>query len=143
MVGLSSLSGAHMRLRGVLMFQPNFLKESMPLVHPWHEPPFQAPSSPETLDTPRDQRTMGEVATYLKSRFCPKPHQGKKAKKLRWVITTCFTSEPTKNSAPKYADWEACASLFVAIDILTHNDGIRHSGFEGELVETARASWSL
>ena len=33
---------------------------------------------------------------------------------------------------------EACASLFVAIDILSHNDGIRHFGFEGQTVETAR-----
>ena len=40
--------------------------------------------------------------------------------------------------APKYAVWEACASFFVAINILTHNDGIRHSGFEGEPVETPR-----
>jgi hypothetical protein len=51
---------------------------------------------------------------------------GKKAKELRWV-TTCITSEPTEDSTPKYAEWEACASLFVVIDILNHNDGIRHS----------------
>jgi len=53
-------------------------------------------------------------------------------------VTTCFTSEPTKDIAPKCADWEACASLFVAIDILTHIDGIGHSGFEEEPEETAR-----
>jgi len=53
-------------------------------------------------------------------------------------VTTCLPSEPTEDSAPKYADWEACTSLFVAIDILTHADGIRHFGFEGEPVETAR-----
>jgi hypothetical protein len=58
-------------------------------------------------------------------------------KELSWV-TTSLTSEPTKNSAPKYTDGEACASLFLAIDILTHNDGIRYSGFEGQAVETAR-----
>ena len=75
------------------------------------------------MDTPRDQRTPEEVATYLKDRFRPKPQQGKRAKELRWV-TTCITSEPTKDSAPKYAGWEAYASLFVAIDILTHADGI-------------------
>ena len=40
LVGLSPLSRAHMRLRDVLMFQPFFFRESMPLVHPWHEPPF-------------------------------------------------------------------------------------------------------
>ena len=89
------------------------------------------------MDTPRDQRTPGEVATYLKGRFRPKPQQGKRPKELRWM-TTCLTSEPIEDSAPKYADWEACASLFVAIDILTHADGIRHSGFEGKPEETAR-----
>ena len=89
------------------------------------------------METPRDQRTPEEVATYLKGRFRPKPQHGKRAKELRWV-TTCLASEPTEDSAPKYADWEACASLFVAIDILTHVDGIRHSGFEGEPEVTAR-----
>ena len=58
-------------------------------------------------------------------------------KELRWV-TTCLTSDPTEDSAPKYAVWEACASLFAVIAILTHNDGIRHFGFEGEPVETAK-----
>jgi len=103
MVGLSPLSCAHMRLWDVLVFQLDFLHESMPLVHPWHDPPFHAPSAPETLETPRDQRTPGEVATYLKSRFCPKPQQGRQAKELRRV-TTCLTSEPTEDSAPKYVD---------------------------------------
>jgi hypothetical protein len=88
------------------------------------------------MDTPRDQRTPGEVASYLKGRFFLKHQHGIKAKELRWV-TTCLTSEPTEDSAPKYADWEACASLFVAIDILTHSDGVCHSGFEGKPVETA------
>jgi hypothetical protein len=53
-------------------------------------------------------------------------------------VITCLTSERTEDSFPKYADWEACASLFVAIDILTNIDGIRHSGFEGEPEETVR-----
>jgi hypothetical protein len=136
LVGLSTLSG-HMRLRDVLLFQPVFLQVAAPLVHPWHEPPFLAPFAPDTIDTPRDQRTPGEAATYLKSRFRLKPQQGKRAKELRWV-TTYLTSEPTEDTPPKYADWEACASLFVAIDIFTHADGIRRSGFEGEPEETAK-----
>jgi len=88
------------------------------------------------MDTPRDQRTPEEVATYLKGRFRPNPQHGKRAKELKWV-TICLSSEPTEESAPKYADWEACVSLFVAIDIFTHVDGIRHSGFEVEPEETA------
>ena len=137
LVSLSTLSGPHMHLRDVILFQLDFHQEPTPLVHPWHEPPFHAPYASDAMDSPRNQRTPGEVVTHLKSRFCPKPHQGKKAKKFRWV-TTCLSSEPTEKSPPKYAGWEACASLFIAIDILTHNDDIRHSGFEGKTVETAR-----
>jgi hypothetical protein len=127
-----------MRLRDVLLFQLDFLQEATPLlVQPWHEPPFLAPSASDIMDTPRDQRTPGEVATYLKGRFRSRPQQGKRPKELRWV-TTCLTSEPTEDSAPKYAEWEAYASLFVAIDILTYADSIQHPGFEGEPEETAR-----
>jgi hypothetical protein len=128
LVGMSTLSGPHMRLRDVMVFQPDFLHESMRLISPWHDPPFQAPSASDAMDTHRDQRTPGEVATYLKSRFYSKPHQGKQVKELR-CVTTCLTSEPTEDFAPKYTDWQACASLYVAIDILIHNDGIRHSDF--------------
>jgi len=70
-VGLSTLSGAHMHLRYALLFQRDFLQEATPLVQPWHEPPFLAPFAPDVMDTPRDQRTPGEVATYLKDRFRP------------------------------------------------------------------------
>ena len=77
------------------------------------------------------------MATYLKSRHCPKPQHGKKAKELRWV-TTCLSSEPTENATPKYTDWEVCASLFASIDILTHNDGVRYFGFDGHTLGTAK-----
>ncbi len=72
-IGLSTLSGAHMRLRDVMLFPPYFLQESTPLVHPWHKPPFQASVAPEILETIRDHRTPREVATYLTGRFLPKP----------------------------------------------------------------------
>ena len=65
--------------------------------------------------------------------YRPMQHHGKKNREVRWV-TTCPTSEPTEDSALRYADWEAYDSLFVAINILTHNDGTRHSGFEGETI---------
>jgi hypothetical protein len=86
-----------------------------------------AANASEVLGTPRDQRTPEEVSTYLKNGYRPM-QQDKKNKELRWV-TTCVTSNLTEDSAPRYANREAYASLFVAIDILTHNDGIRHSGF--------------
>jgi hypothetical protein len=56
---------------------------------------------------------------------------------VRW-ITTCLTDEPTEETAPRFADWEGSCTLQVAIDVLTHGDGIRHSGFEGQSLETAR-----
>ena len=39
---------------------------------------------------------------------------------------------------PEVSDREACASLYVAVNILTHHDGIRHSGLEGRSSTTAR-----
>ena len=77
LVGMSALSGAHMRLRDVLLFQTDCLQEATPLVHPWHEPPFLAHYAPDTMDTPRDKRTPGEVAIYLKGRFRPNPSGAK------------------------------------------------------------------
>ena len=43
-----------------------------------------------------------------------------------------------EETTSKYSDWEACASLYVAVGILTHHDGIRHSGLEGRSSTTAR-----
>jgi hypothetical protein len=83
------------------------------------------------MDTPRDQRTPEEIATYLKKRFLTQNLPGKRQPEIRWAFTTCLTSEPTEESAPRYADWEARAFIHIAIDILTHGDGIRHSGCEG------------
>ena len=45
-------------------------------------------------------------------------------------ITTYLTAEPTEETVRRYSEWEASASLYVAIDIVTHHNGIRHSGFE-------------
>ena len=53
MVGLSTLSGPHMRLRDVMLIQPDFHREPTSLLHSWHEPRFQAPSSSDAMDTPR------------------------------------------------------------------------------------------
>ncbi len=94
-----------------------------------------APSTSDVLETPRSQRTPEEIATYLKTRYWPPQHQGKKTKVLRRV-TTNLTSNPTEDFAPRYADWEACASLYVAIDILTQNDGICNSRLEEQTLKT-------
>jgi hypothetical protein len=137
LVGLFTSFGTHMRLMVVLLHKPGSLQESSPLLIPWHEPLFSAPTTSDSLETPRDQRTPEEIAFYLKSRYRPTQQPGKKTQELRWFATR-LTSDPTEDSAPRYSDWEACASLFVAIDILTHDDGIRHSSFEGHTIETTR-----
>ena len=80
---LSTLFGTHMRLRDVLLHQPDSLQESPPLVLPWHEPPFLNPTTSDVMDTPPDQCTPEEVLAYLKSRNCPTQHQGKKTRELR------------------------------------------------------------
>jgi hypothetical protein len=137
LMGLSTSSGTHMRLRVVILYQPDLVHETMPLTLPWFEPPYLAPTVSDVVETHKDQRTSEEVSSFLKSRYRPKPSHGKQARELRWV-TTCLTSDPTEDSFPRYADWESCASLYVAIDICTLNDGIRHSGSEGQTMETSR-----
>ena len=103
LVGLQTAKGAHMRLREVLLSQPNFALDS-PVIHlPWLEPPFLPPTTSLDLETPRDQRTAQEVADFLKSRFRPSTFYGKKARELR-LVTTCLTTDPTKDSASKYAE---------------------------------------
>ncbi len=89
-----------MRLRDVLLYQPDFVHEAMPLTLPWFEPPYLAPTASNVMETPRYQRAHGEVSSFLKNRYCPKPLQGKKAGELRWV-TTCLTSDPTETGAPR------------------------------------------
>ena len=93
------------------------------------EPPYAAPSAPPGLGAPPQQPTALGVAELLKARFRPPPIGGKKPKEFRW-ITTSLTSDPTEDISPRFTNWEASSSLFVAVDILTHHDGIRHSGLE-------------
>ena len=40
LIGFFTLSGPHKRLRDTILIHPDFLQEAMPLVNPWHEPPF-------------------------------------------------------------------------------------------------------
>jgi hypothetical protein len=91
-----------MRLRDVLLYQPDFVYEAMPLTLPWFEPPYLAPTAFDDIETHKDQRAPEEVSSFLKHRYRPKLVQGEKAKELRWV-TTFLTSDPTENSVPRYA----------------------------------------
>lgn len=138
LVGLQVSSEIHMNLRDVLLRQPDYHSDGTGPYSPWLEPPFAAPSVPPGLGAPRRQRSACETAELLKARFRPPPIGGKKPKEFRWV-TTCLTSNPTEDTSPRITDWEASASLFVAVDILTHNSGIRHSGLEGQSSSTARS----
>jgi len=96
-----------MRLRDVLLCQLDFILENPVTTMPWLEPPFAAPSAPHGLDTPLDQRTLGEVANLLKARFRPAPIAGTKPKEMMRWVTTCLTSDPTEETTPKYSDCEA------------------------------------
>ncbi len=126
-----------MRLRDVLLWQPDYIPEIPVTMMPWLELPVAAPSVPPLLGIPLNQRTPSEVEDLLKLRFRPAPSGGKNTKEMRWV-TTCLTLDPTEDTLPKYFDWVACASLYVAVDILTHHDGERHSCFEGQSSSTTR-----
>ena len=126
-----------MRLRDVLLCQPDYLYDSPGPFSPWLEPPFAAPSVSPGLGAPSRQRSACEIAELLKARFRPPPTGGKKPREFRWV-TTCLTSDPTEDTSPRITDWEASSSLFVVVDILTHHDNIRHSGLEGQSSIIAR-----
>jgi hypothetical protein len=65
LVGLSALSRTHMLLKDVLLRKPDSLQESPPLILPWHESPYLAPTTSDALKTSRDQRTPEEVSIYL------------------------------------------------------------------------------
>ena len=137
LVDLQTAKGVHMRLRDVLPSQPDFTHEPLVTHLPWFEPSFLPLATSPYLKTHRDHHTAREIADFMKSRFRTYTSRGKKVRELRWV-TTCLTTDPTVDSAPKYADWEACVFVFIAIDILNHLDGIRHSGFEGQNSSVAR-----
>ena len=130
-MGLYIHSEVHMKLRDVLLAQPDYQNDGPGAIFPWQEPPYAAPSAPPGLGAPPQQPTALGVAELLKARFRPPPTGGKKHKEFRW-ITTSLTSDPTEDTSPRFIDWEASSSLFVAVDILTHHDGIRHSGLEGQ-----------
>jgi len=91
------LSDRHMCLRDILLFQPDSISESPQLTLPWYEPLFLPTTSSDVIETPRERRTPGEVATHLKGRYKPSPAQGKQPRELRW-ITTYLTAEPTKET---------------------------------------------
>ena len=78
LVGLSTSSRTHMRLRGIFLYQPYFVHEVMPSTLPWFEPPYLAPTTSDVIETPRDQRNPEEVSSFLKSRYHPKPSHEKK-----------------------------------------------------------------
>jgi hypothetical protein len=114
----------------------------LPGTLPWYEPPFMPHTTTHVIDTPMDHRTPEEIVTYLKGKCCLKLFSGKQPRELEW-ITTFLTSDPTEDTVLKYSEREARASLCVAIDILSHNDGIRHSGFEDQTQETFRGLLGL
>jgi hypothetical protein len=62
--------------------------------------PVRGPSDQHSLDAPRDQRTPGEVADLLKTRFRPSLPSDKKPKEMSWVAA-CLTSEPSEEMTPK------------------------------------------
>ena len=55
--GLLSSSLAHMRLKDVLLHQPDAPQDSMQMPLPRYAPPYLTPTSADVIDTPRDQRT--------------------------------------------------------------------------------------
>ncbi len=137
LVCLQKSLGAHLRLRGVFLSQPDFAKESPVTNLPGLKPPFLPTTVPTAMEINRDQRTTREVADYLKPGFRHFPSSGQKTRELRWVAT-CLTIEHPEDSASKYVDGKACAYLFAAVDTLTHFCEIRHLGLKGQNSSVSR-----
>ncbi len=76
LVGLKTSMEVLMRLRDVLLWQPNYIPKSPITVTPWLESPFAAPYVPPLLGTPLNRRTPCEVAYLLNARFRPAPSGG-------------------------------------------------------------------
>jgi len=71
LVGLSTLSKTHLRLRDILLSQPKAVQESQIQTLLWLASPFLTPTMSDVIETPRDQRTPDEIANYLKAIFRP------------------------------------------------------------------------
>ncbi len=54
LVGLSTLSQTHLRLRDILLSHPEVVHETQRQTLPWLAPPFLTPTTPDVIDTPRD-----------------------------------------------------------------------------------------
>ena len=74
LVGLSTLSLTHLRLKVILLSQPKVVHETQSQTLPWLAPPFLTPTTPDVIETPR--RSPDEIANYLKARFRPHAQQG-------------------------------------------------------------------
>ena len=74
---------------------------------------------------------------FLKAIYLPVPITGKRSLELLWVKTT-FTWHPKDDTFPKYKAWETEASMYVSIDGILNQLGVRHSALEGHIVSTAR-----
>jgi hypothetical protein len=86
-VGMFMMSDRHMCIRDIMLYQPDSIQESPQLTLPWYEPPFLPTTSSNVMEPPRERRSPGEVATYLKGRYKPNTAQGKRQKELRWITT--------------------------------------------------------
>ncbi len=65
LVGFQVSSEVHMRLRDVLLCQPDFIADNLGHITPWLEPPFAAPTAPQGMGVPPQQRLPNEVADLL------------------------------------------------------------------------------
>jgi hypothetical protein len=65
-----------MCLRDTLLFQPDSIEESPALNLPWHELPFLPTTASDIIETPRENITPEEIATFYKGRYCPQARIG-------------------------------------------------------------------
>ena len=90
-----------MRLRDVLLVQPDASADATTSPQPWFAPPLLAKPNQATIEGTWDTRSPYEVATYIKAGFLPAPQPSKRAQELQWVTTT-LTATPADDTFPRY-----------------------------------------
>jgi hypothetical protein len=137
LLGLSPDSGPHMRLRDILLSQPDSAQDTTAGPKPWFPPPYLANPNQTSLEGAAEARTPAAMAAFLKAAYVPVPSQRQRTPELRWVTTT-LTDHPVEDTLPRYQAWEAEATATVTIDVMDNHTGIRYPALEGHTAVAAR-----
>ncbi len=99
LLGLSPAIGTHMRLRDILMSQPDAAQDSTSGPTPWYPPPYLANPNQASLMGAEEASTPAELVAFMKSVYEPAHPPRQRTPELRWVTTT-LTDHPVEDTLP-------------------------------------------